>query len=80
MSYDPGAYQYMNVLQNDKKNRKKKEDLTEKIINNMYNVCRKYGKSLDEITKNEVTKKEYKQLMDFLELRNINVNYYPNLQ
>lgn len=80
MSFDPGKYQYMNSLQVNEKDRKKKEKLEEQIISKMYAVCRKHNKALDEITKNEVTKKEYRQLLDFLQLRNYDLSYYPNLK
>jgi CRISPR/Cas system CMR subunit Cmr6 (Cas7 group RAMP superfamily) len=80
MSFDPGAYQYMNSLKVNAKSQKKKEKNENKIIDNMYTVCRKYNKALDEITKKELTKQEYKQLLDFLQLRNYSLQMYPNLQ
>jgi len=67
-TFDPGTYQYMSSLSIHKKADKKKVD-EEKIISRMYAVCRKYDKSLDEITKKELTKTEYKHLMDFINLR-----------
>ena len=66
--FDPGQYQYMNSLSIHKKVDKKKVN-EEKIISRMYAVCSKYGKSLDEITRKELTKTEYKHLMDFINLR-----------
>jgi len=75
-TFDPGTYQYMNSLSIYKKADKKKVD-EKKIISCMYAVCSKYGKSLDEITKKELTKTEYKHLMDFINLRDC--IGYPNL-
>ena len=80
-TYDPGTYQYMNSLSIHKKADKKKVD-EEKIISRMYAVCGKYKKSLDEIDKSEITKNEYKHLLDFLEIRGYNTGgylNYPNL-
>lgn len=79
-NWDPGKYQYTNSLSVDYASRKRAEDKKEKIISRMYAVLRKYGKALDEITKGEVTKAEYKQLLEFLELRGYTVSImYPNL-
>jgi len=66
--YDPGTYQIMNILSIHKKADKNKVD-EEKVISRMYAVCGKYGKSLDEITRKEITKTEYKYLMNFINLR-----------
>ena len=80
-TFDPGTYQYMSSLLIHKKTTKKKVD-EEKIISRMYAVCEKYKKYLDEIDKSEITKTEYKYLLDFLRIRGYNIGgylNYPNL-
>jgi uncharacterized protein YaaR (DUF327 family) len=52
----------------------------EKKIDKMYSIMRKTGKALDEVTKTELTKSEYKFIVEYVEnIMNCPIELYPNL-
>lgn len=53
----------------------------EKIISAMYQALKHCGKALDEVTKNDLTEKEYKDVTAFIvDVRKWPLTWYPNLQ
>lgn len=59
--------------------RKRKPE--EKMRDKLYEICRKYNKALDELTKDEITKTEHKFLIEFItKIFKCPVSFYPNLQ
>ena len=77
--YDPGKYQYMNSLSVHKKADKivqSKNKQTDKF----YKIMNKTGKTLDEITKKDLTKTEYKFIVEYIiKIMNCPISLYPNL-
>lgn len=52
----------------------------EKKTDKMYSIMNKTGKSLDEVTKDDLTKKEYAFIVEYIEkIMNCPIQLYPNL-
>lgn len=68
------------------KAKERQEAKKEKIYSNLYKILRKYGKAIDEITRNDVTEKEYKTIIEYFEViqgfssETMIVQIYPNLK
>lgn len=53
----------------------------QKKTSKFYDICRKYDKALDELTKEELTKTEYKFILEYIEkVLKYPIKFYPNLQ
>ncbi len=57
----------------------KQEEKRKKVTDAVYDICNKYGKAFDELKKEELTKAEYKKIMDFISLSKYPAGLYPNL-
>lgn len=66
----------------DKSIEKRRKQEQKKAIksNKFYAICEKYNKSLPELTKDELTKTEYKFVVEYIEkVLNYPLRLYPNL-
>ncbi|MGE6227608.1 hypothetical protein [Paenibacillus chitinolyticus] len=65
--------------------KQRKESSVEKIKDNLYAVLRKVGKPLDEVTKSELTEKDYKVVLEYFEIARgcssfVALQLYPKLK
>lgn len=62
--------------------KRKKLDIKRQIKSDKFHeICRKYNKSLDELDKNELTKTEYKFILEYVEkILKYPIRFYSNLQ
>ena len=52
----------------------------EKKTSKMYAIMRKTGKALDEVEKNDLTKKEYEFIISYIQdVMQTPISFYPNL-
>lgn len=62
------------------KTKERKEAKKEKMYSEFYTIARKIGKSLDEMKKEDLTNKEYKFIIEFIEtILDCSTTFYPNL-
>ena len=62
------------------KQKERQQAEREKKTDKMYAIMKKTGKALDEITKSELSKSEYKFIVEYIEkVMNCPIRFYPNL-
>ena len=67
---------YEKMLKADARQKAKDEKKSKRF----YQICKKYNKSLPELTKDELTKSEYKYILGYLEYCKFKLHWYPNLE
>lgn len=61
------------------KQKERQQSDKEKKTTKMYAIMRKTGKALDEVTKSDLTKSEYKFIVEYIENYMNGLSSYPNL-